>query len=229
MQPYFFPYIGYFQLMASVNKFVVYDNIQFTKKGWIQRNRILINGNDNYISLPIKKDSDYLNVNERFLADSFQTERAKLKRQIQGAYAKAPFYKYIYPIIEEIIDFNETNLFDYLFNSLENIRQFLDINVDLEKSSNLNINIEEYKGQDKVLAICNTLKANTYINAIGGIALYDKLEFQRHGINLHFIKSKDIRYAQFNHNFVPSLSIIDVMMFNNKDRVKELLNEYELI
>ena len=78
MQPYFFPYIGYFQLIKSVDEFVIYDNIQYTKKGWINRNRILVNGTDYLISLPLKKDSDYLNVVDRQLAESWEKDRTKL-------------------------------------------------------------------------------------------------------------------------------------------------------
>ncbi len=79
MQPYFFPYIGYFQLINTVDEFVVYDNIEFTKKGWINRNRILVNGKDEYITLPIKKDSDFLHVKDRFLAETWSKDSAKMK------------------------------------------------------------------------------------------------------------------------------------------------------
>src|SRR5438445_505000 len=101
MQPYFFPYIGYFQLINAVDEFVVYDNIEFTKKGWINRNRILVNGKDAYITIPLKKDSDYLNVNERWLADVWTVERKKLLNRITESYRKAPYYESIYNLAEK--------------------------------------------------------------------------------------------------------------------------------
>lgn len=223
MQPYFAPYIGYFQLMATVDKFIVYDNIQFSKKGWIHRNRILVNGQDSFISLPLKKDSDYLNVSQRFLSDSYTEEKVKLKRKIEGAYAKAPFYKDVFPLVAEIIDFDNDNLFDYVFNSIKKIKTYLDIDTILEKSSGLAFNIEEYKGQEKVLAICKNQEASVYINPIGGVELYDKEIFAREGVELKFLRSKEFVYEQFKNSFVPWLSIIDVMMFNNREKIKEVL------
>lgn len=229
MQPYFLPYIGYFQLMKGVDKFVVYDNIKFTKKGWINRNRILQNGNDSILSLPIKKDSDYYNVNQRYLADGYKIEREKLKRKICGAYAKAPYFQLTFSIIEKILDYEDNNLFNYIFNSIEKLNSYLNINVDLIKSSSLNINIEEFKGASKVVAICKALGADTYINPIGGLDLYDKSTFKKEGISLLFIKPGDIKYAQFNYKFVPNLSIIDILMFNDIQKIDYMLQDYELI
>src|SRR6188768_4511537 len=107
MQPYLFPYIGYFQLMAAVDEFVVYDNIEFTKKGWINRNRILVNGKDTFITLPLKKGSDYLNVNDRYLADSWLTDRTKLMNKVTEAYRKAPQFNLAYPVIKKCIFFED--------------------------------------------------------------------------------------------------------------------------
>ena len=108
MQPYFFPYIGYFQLINSVDTFVIYDNIQFTKKGWIHRNRFLQNGKDTMFTLPIKKDSDYLDIDQRFLSENFGPECDKLLRKIEGAYKKAPYFNDVFPIVKSIFTFNET-------------------------------------------------------------------------------------------------------------------------
>ncbi len=93
MQPYFLPYIGYFQLINAVDKFVIYDNIEFTKKGWINRNRILVNGKDEFISLPITKASDFLHANQRYLASNFENEKNKILRKIKESYRKAPYFK----------------------------------------------------------------------------------------------------------------------------------------
>src|SRR5690554_920249 len=208
MQPYFIPYIGYFQLMNAVDTFVVYDNIQFTKKGWINRNRILVNGKDQFITLPLKKDSDYLNVNERYLSDSFSKEKSKILNKLKGAYFKAPFFNDVFPVVEKVFDYQETNLFDFIYNSLEIIKSFLEIECKLIKSSKLGFNIEEFKGQDKVIKICKYLDAKTYVNPIGGVELYARQDFEEQGIQLNFIKSESIEYIQFKHDFVPWLSII---------------------
>ena len=104
MQPYFLPYMGYFHLLNSVDEFVIYDNIQYTKKGWINRNRILVNGKDKLISLPLKKDSDYLNVIDRKLSDNWNVEKVKLLNLIKSSYKKSPQYSIIFPIIEKCIN-----------------------------------------------------------------------------------------------------------------------------
>src|SRR5688572_25515943 len=127
MQPYLFPYIGYFQLIAAVDKFVVYDNIKFTKKGWINRNRILVNGKDEYISIPLKRDSDFLDVDQRFLADSFNAEKEKLLRKIVASYKKAPFFNETYPVVEEVFNYTDKNLFSFVYNSLIKICSALGI------------------------------------------------------------------------------------------------------
>ncbi len=228
MQPYIFPYIGYFQLINSVDKFVVYDNIQFTKKGWINRNRILVNNRDEYISLPLKKDSDYLNVNERKLADTFKTDRIKLLRRITESYRKAPEFSTVYPLLEAIISNEEENLFGFIYHSLQEVCRFLDIKTEFVISSAVPID-HGLKSQDKVIAICKALGATVYVNPIGGLELYAKDDFKKNGIELNFIKSAPVEYAQFNNEFVPWLSIIDVMMFNSKETIQRYLQLYTII
>ena len=229
MQPYFFPYIGYFQLINAADKFVVYDNIQFTKKGWINRNRILVNGAAEYISLPLSKGSDYLNVDQRKLAGTFKTERIKLLRRINESYRKAPQFDSIYPLIESVINAEEENLFGFIYQSLQAVCQFLDIKTEFIISSTLPID-HQLRSQDKVIAICDALGANQYINTIGGKELYSKEIFQQYNIELNFIQSGTVEYPQFTNKFVPCLSIIDVMMFNSKEKVKEYLqNNYTII
>jgi len=131
MQPYFLPYIGYWQLINAVDKFVIYDNIQYTKSGWIRRNRILLNGKDFMISLPVKKDSDFLDIKDRYLSDNFLNEKNKIKNQITAAYRKAPYFKLVMPIIERILDNEEKNLFLYLYNSILLVKEYLNINTEL--------------------------------------------------------------------------------------------------
>lgn len=226
MQPYFLPYIGYWQLINAVDIFVIYDNIQYTKKGWFNRNRFLQNGRDALFSIALKKDSDYLNVDKRFISKEF--DKRKLIAQFQNAYNKAPYIKEVMPLIEDIIMYNEKNLFSYIFNSVKEICNYLDIKTKLIVSSDVDIN-HDLKSEKKVIEICKAVGATIYINAIGGVELYNKEEFKSNGISLNFIKSKEIHYKQFNNEFVPWLSIMDVLMFNSKDEVRKMLGEYEVL
>ena len=227
MQPYFFPYVGYFQLIAAVDLFIVYDNIKYTKKGWINRNRMLQNGEDVMFSLPLRSDSDYLDVRDRELAADFN--RGKLLNQLKGAYRHAPYFEQTFPLVEKIVEYDETNLFRFLHRSIVKTCEHLGITTDIRVSSRVAIN-HELKNQDKVLALCKAVGANTYVNAIGGTDLYSKDAFRENGIDLKFIQSKPFEYAQFDDEFVPWLSIIDVMMFNASDCVQACIsNNYELI
>ena len=222
MQPYLFPYIGYFQLMNAVDEFIVYDNIQFTKKGWINRNRILFNEKDIYISIPLKKDSDYLDIIDRTLADTWLKEREKMINRLIEGYKKAPFFEAAFPVIKKAILFEETNLFKFIFHSLQLLKEYLDINTRLIVSSSMQVD-HSLKAGKKVLEICKARNASTYINPIGGIELYDKAGFKEENIDLFFLKTGEINYPQLKNDFIPFLSIIDVMMFNSKQQIKEHL------
>ena len=212
--------------MNAVDKYVIYDNIEYTKKGWINRNRFLQNGNDTYFTIPLKKDSDYLNVNERYISENF--DRKKLLNQIKAAYQKAPFFSDVFPIFKEIINFESKNLFDFLYNSILCIRNILSIKSELIISSSLKID-HSLKGQNKVLSICKILNANQYYNAIGGTDLYSYEDFHSRGIELKFLKTKEIKYQQFKNEFQPNLSIIDVMMFCSVEQIQGFLSDYQLI
>lgn len=226
MQPYFMPYIGYWQLMNAVDKYVVYDNIEYTKKGWFNRNRILLNGKDYMFTVPIKKDSDYLDVCERHVSNDFN--RNKFVNIFKEAYKKAPYFETVFPIMEDIIRYENDNLFSYIYYSINKVKESIGIETDIVISSSININ-HELKGKDKVIAICKELGASEYYNAIGGQNLYDKDEFYNNGIELKFIKPELSPYKQFKNDFVAGLSIIDVMMFNSISEIELLLNNYMLI
>ena len=229
MQPYIFPYIGYFHLINSVDEFVIYDNIQYTKKGWINRNRILSNGEDTILTFPLKKDSDYLDVKDRILADVWDKEKIKLLNKIQISYKNSPEYNLVYPIIEECILHQETNLFKFILNSLIILNSYLEIKTQIITSSDIDID-HSLKSLDKVIAICKNLKATTYVNAIGGQELYDVKDFKDKDIKLKFIKSNPLVYKQYKNAFIPWLSILDVLFFNNKkDIINYLNNEYSLV
>ena len=228
MQPYFFPYIGYFQLINSVDKFIIYDNIQYTKKGWINRNRILVNKKDQLITLPIRKDSDYLNIIERELSESWKIDKNKMLNVIKSSYNKAPYFQDTFELISKCLNNPETNLFKFIYDSIISINNYLEIKTPIIISSTIDAD-HTLKSQDKVLSLCKKQNADIYINSIGGVELYDKETFRNNSIKLNFIKSNSIQYKQFNNEFISWLSIIDVMMFNSKQQIKEYLNNYTLI
>ena len=226
MQPYFLPYIGYWQLINVVDIFVIYNNIQYTKKGWFNRNRYLLNGKDALFSINLKNDSDFLNVNQRFLSPEYK--RGKLIETFQNAYYKAPMKKNIFPFIEKIINCPSNNLFDYIYNSITEICEYLKIKTKIVISSTINID-HSLKSEQKVIAICKELQAGTYINSMGGMELYSKESFAKENINLNFIKSKPVFYKQFDNEFVEWLSILDVMMFNSVKEITKIMDNYELL
>lgn len=224
MQPYFFPYIGYFQLIHAVDVFVIYDDVNFMKQSWITRNRILLNNEAFMINLIVEGASSFKKINQ---INRIVKNRKWLKT-IQQSYRKAPFFSTVYPLIDEISKNEETCISKFLMMSLLKIAKYLDINTKFKLSSEIQKD-DKLKGQDRVIAICSELNSTNYVNAIGGQDLYLKKEFYENGIELNFIETNSIIYKQYDNQFVPWLSIIDVLMFNDKGRVKNLLNEYNLI
>lgn len=228
MQPYLFPYIGYWQLINAVDTFVVYDNIQFSKSGWFHRNNILLNGKKTLFSIPLKKDSDSLDVVDRFVSDEAQKQINKILGQIKNAYNKAPYFKEVFPFIKSIFLYDEKNLFRYIHNSIVEVCAYLDINTQIIISSTIEID-HGLKSQEKVIALNKAMDSTQYINPIGGTELYDTDVFQNENIHLNFLESEVPEYRQFKEEFVPYLSIIDILMFNSKEEVKEMLEKYKLL
>ena len=226
MQPYFLPYIGYFQLIDAVDEFIIYDNIKYTKQGWVNRNRLLSNGHDVLFTVPLKNASDFLDIRDREISEAF--DKTKLLNQIAGAYAKAPQFGRVFPLIKEIILFPELNLFKYILSSIERVCAALRITTKLTISSDVGIDHKGLQAQGKVIALCKARQTTEYINPIGGVELYDKAAFEAQGITLLFHKTSDISYRQFDHPFVTHLSILDVMMFNSSEQLRSLLASYTL-
>lgn len=224
MQPYFLPYIGYWQLLNAVDVFVIYDNIKYTKKGWINRNRFLLNGQPETFTLPLKSDSDSLDINQRVLSETF--DRQKLLRQIENAYRDANFN--IYPFRQCFLE-PSNNLFDYIYNSVRVIAAGLNIDTKIITSSSLPFDHKALKGEQKVLAICEHLGATQYINPIGGTELYHHKDFTDKNIELKFIKSRLTPYRQTGKDFVPALSIVDPLLWAGPSRTKDMLGDYDLV
>jgi hypothetical protein len=224
MQPYFFPYIGYWQLLNYVDTYVVYDDVNYIKGGWINRNFILANGNKTLLTLQLKKASPNKLINEIEIGDNFN----KKLKTISQAYSKAPFFDSIFPIIESLFMSSESNLAFFLFESIKKISEYLEIETSILLSSSLQKD-NSLSGQDKIVNICQKLEADTYVNAIGGQDLYSKNIFLENNIKLDFLKSNSIEYPQFNNEFIANLSMIDVLMFNSPSQIKEYLSRFELV
>lgn len=227
MQPYFLPYIGYWQLLNHVDKFVLYDNIKYTKKGWINRNQMLRNDSPDKFSLPLRKDSNNLNISQRYISEVFEHE--KFLRKMRGAYFKAKYFKKIILILEDILNYKDKNLFNFLLNSILIICNYL--NIDSSKiviSSSIKID-HSLKSKQKVITICKSLNAKTYVNPIGGVDLYKKSYFKNNKLDLKFIKPILANYKQNNQSFIPALSIIDVMMFNSKKEISYHMQQYKIV
>lgn len=226
MQPYFLPYIGYFQLIKSAEIFVVYDNIKFTKKGWFNRNRFLQNGSDAFFTLPLQNDSDSLNVVDRRLSPTF--DKRKLLNQLKAAYQKAPHFPSGFEWLRSCVEHDESNLFRFIHHSIETTVARLGIGTRIVASSAIPID-HSLRAQDKVIAICEALDASTYINPIGGTDLYSAQAFRERDIELRFIKPRPLAYPQFGAEFVPWLSILDLFMFNDEGKIKRMLDEYDFV
>jgi hypothetical protein len=224
MQPYLFPYIGYFQLINAVDQFVVYDNIKYTKKGWINRNRLLQNGRDVTFTVPLKKAQDKLDIFNREISDDF--DPTKLLNIFKGNYSKAPHYKSVSILLEKVLRYQNNNLFHYLYNSIVQTCDFLEIDTEILISSNLKAD-HSLAAEKRVISLCESVGAKTYVNPKGGIELYNKENFYLSGIELKFLSTNRIEYKQFDEPFVPSLSIVDLLMFNSKDKVSQFLAEYK--
>ena len=226
MQPYFFPYIGYWQLINYVDTFIIYDNIQYTKRGWFNRNRYLLNGKDALFSINLKSGSDKLNVDAREISPVYNREKLMLK--FQNAYHGAPYIDIILPMICEIIRFPDNNLFGYLFNSITRICDYLGIKTKILISSQVDIN-HSAQAEDKVVAFCKKMHASTYVNLIGGVKLYSNTRFAKENLELKFLEADFVKYRQFDNEFVPFLSVIDVMMFNSREETMTMLNQFSLV
>ena len=227
MQPYFFPYIGYFQLISTADHFVVYDNIQHTKKGWINRNRFLRNGEDIVFSLPLANAAEGLDVRDREISPEFRSD--KLLNALRESYRKAPHYREVMELVARVVQQEERNLFHFLHFSILATCAYLGLKREIIISSEIDVD-HTLRADDRIKAICHKLGAKTYINPIGGKELYSKEDFACHSIDLRFLKALDFQYPQFGLPFIPWLSIIDVMMFNSPaDIRKQLDSGYQLL
>ena len=228
MQPYFFPYLGYFQLIASVEKFIVYDDVAFIKQGWINRNRILVDGSAHTFSIPIDDLSSFrlikdTEVNGRL----FPKWKSKFLKTIDMEYRKAPHFEAARSMIERAVSVESKSIARMAVESILEVSSYLGLTTRMILSSRGYKN-EFLKGRERVIDICKKESAESYINVPGGMELYTKEDFEREGIELKFIKPVLKPYSQFGKDFCPGLSMIDVLMFNSPETCRQLVREVEL-
>jgi hypothetical protein len=229
MQPYIFPYIGYFQLINAVDKFVFYDDVNFIKKGWINRNRILVNSSDFLFAVPLQKISQNILIKDTQIKTSdYDVWKNKFLQTIEMNYKKAPHFVDVFKLITNILESDDLSSSGLAVNSVKKISHYLDVQTEFIISSQTYENINLGR-QNRIIDICQQEESNHYINAVGGQELYKKEDFIQQGIKLNFLQTLPIEYKQFKNEFIPWLSIIDVLMFNSTEEVRIMINQYELI
>ena len=223
MQPYFMPYLGYFQLMALVDKYVIFDDVNYIKRGWSARNNILVNGQKYLFSISVSGGSQNNLYTDVVISDDF----SKLRKTIEMSYKKAPYYNETIQILDNIFQFHDKRFNYFIKNSFAQILEYVNVDTDLILSSSLN-NDKDLRGQEKILDICKLLHADKYINTIAGQELYNKQLFKESGVELSFLVSELSPYPQLNKEFIPGCSMIDVLMMNPVEKIKQLLNDFSL-
>jgi len=226
MQPYLFPYIGYFQLINAVDTFVIYDDVNYITRGWINRNRILVNGKAQLFTMPLVKASPHKYIKDITLHD-LPIWKGKFLKTLNLHYRKAPFFQDTFSLVKKVFACNSLSLADFLTVSLRLLCEHLEIRVNIVRSSAQYDNTE-LKGMARIIDICQQVEAEVYINPIGGSGLYSKQDFKKNGIVLKFLESEQFSYDQFGAEFIPWLSIIDVLMFNDRAMVRKVLDRYRL-
>lgn len=224
MQPYLFPYLGYYQLVFHCDKFVFYDDVNFIKGGYINRNNILSNGKKQLFTMPVEQASSFKKINDL----SFQPNTKKIIKSIEQAYSKAPYFNEVMPLVSRVLNSNNRNVSSIASFSVIAIFEYLQLEKDFYFSSQLDYNREQ-AAANKLYAICDLFGADKYCNSLGGQKLYSKKCFLENGIDLSFISMGAINYQQCKNEFVEGLSMIDVLMWNSKKEVIKLLTEYRLV
>ncbi len=228
MQPYIFPYIGYFQLVHAVDTFVFADDVNFIKGGWINRNRILLQNRVHIISFPCMKRSQNKMINEVSI-NMGSRAYANLLLTIQQAYGKAPYFGMVFPRVKSLFYKGYKNLSELASASVMETANYLELDTNFLFTSGNFGHTKGLEKSDRVIQITKELGSRDYINAIGGQGLYEKDYFKKGGVSLQFIKTGDIAYRQFQSGFIPNLSILDVVMFNSVADSKMLLDQFTLV
>jgi hypothetical protein len=250
MQPYFFPYLGYFQGICAVDKYLLYDNLAYIKEGWINRNRYLVTrGTPIYFIAPVKGKSSFAKIKDVELVED-RIWRQKLLKSIVVNYKRRPFFDEVYPLVEHVVNADLSLLTDLCSLSIRTICDYLDIATEMASGSAKFLELEAQLSSDeadlqkrfpsirletlerkvfRAIAMCHIEKAEVFVNAIGGQSLYNKAEFKNNNIDLFFVRTRPYSYPQSTPDFYPDLSIIDVLMNCGKEGTRRLLQQFDLI
>lgn len=227
MQPYFFPYIGYFQLMRQVDCFVFYDDVHYIKRGWVNRNRILLNAKPAWLTLPVAKASQNRLISEsHYLLD--EATVASVLGKIRSAYLKAPYYEEVAAFITPFFDSVPARVSEFNALHLQALARALGLRCEFKFSSRVEHD-RSAKGQERVLDICQQLGADHYVNPAGGQHLYDASRFAGADVELGFFEPQIREYPQFGAPHVAGLSVIDALMFQGLEGAAELIDGGSLI
>jgi hypothetical protein len=226
MQPYVFPYLGYYQLLRACDRFAVLDDVAFINRGWINRNRILLGGQPHRFTVPLVKASQNRLICD--IAVAAGDWRTKLLRTIATAYRRAPYWAETSALVERVLEAAGGSIGDLAFASLEAVCDHLGLATTFVRSTRVYEN-RELRGQERIVDICRREGAEVYANLPGGRALYDAARFREAGIALRFLESRAPAYRQFGAPFQADLSIVDVLMFNGPEGTRRLLDAHELL
>lgn len=230
MQPYFLPYLGYYALIKNTDKWIVFDEVQFIRHGWIERNRVLKpNEGWQYISVPLEKHSRDTLIKEIKIRNT-DDWKERIIKQLDHYKKKAPYYSQVIALLKSAFMLHSDSISVLNAHLLNKSCNYIGISFHYEIYSEMNLSIEPiYEPGDWALNISKAIGATCYINPPGGIELFEKAKFEKTGIDLKFLKIKLKEYDQHRTVFEPGLSIIDVMMFNPPEIIREMLNQYELV
>lgn len=226
MQPYFFPYLGYYQLVMAADTFVFLDDVNYINRGWINRNRILMNGTPQYFTVPLEGASQNRLISEIEIQNA-QPWKRKMLQSFQHNYSKAPFYTSAMQVVHEVLDTDHTLISDLCEASVKAVMRYLGVEKNYHRSSELDT--DDVKAQERILAICRSLGASIYINPVGGVDLYEPTDFEKNGMDLRFCKMQKDPYTQWGDEFVDGLSIIDHLMFRSTEDIIRGLGKYSLL
>jgi WbqC-like protein family. len=226
MQPYFFPYLGYFQLLHAVDRFVSYDDVNFIKQGWINRNFILMGCQPLRITVPVSGASSFKTIAETPLSPN-PAWQGKLLKTLSQAYAQAPFFNPVFTLAESVVRERWDSVAGLALGSIQAVANYLGIKTEIRPSATQYDN-RSFQGTTRVLDICRREGAAAYYNLPGGQNLYDPSTFSDAKVELRFIQPGEPRYRQFACAYVPHLSILDVLMFNDRETVSHFLADYRI-
>lgn len=226
MQPYIFPYLGYFHLIEASELFIFYDDVSYIKKGWINRNRILLQQEPSLFTLPIQQASQNVLIKDTLTCIDTRWKK-KFYAKLTHSYQKAPHFTQVMELIDASLKHTQNgSIASVAINAIQLIYQYLNHDITYKRSSDISPHTQGMDKAERLIKITKDLGYTSYLNAPSGKELYSKGDFKNQGIDLHFIRSLACHYSQFHHDFIPSLSIIDVLMFNTIDETKTLFQHF---